>query len=186
MLTPDLEFNQKLVVHSTVYRYQLWEQPGDGIDMTWCIILDDEKIPRKGDNFPVYEVPPGKLVLLDEFVFCPAWASSKTIIAGSIGRISCSGQYHITLNAGAHSCEINHVSLWRPIAYFGGEWIGVCPHLLGKRERAAFRMTLRFREVPLPKDAAPGKINNIVSFNVPPEWGPDVPATIINSKPNLT
>ena len=161
MLNEDLKFNQKLITDWVLYRYPLFDQEGDGIDLTWCVIIDNERIERRGDSYPVYEVPEGKMALLDEFVWCPAWASEETVVGGSVGRVTLEGQYHITINAAAHSMQTFHLSLRRPIPYFAGEWIGACPHLIGKAERSAFRMTMRFREVPMPKNARAGKLEGM-------------------------
>jgi hypothetical protein len=163
MLNEDIEFNRKLITDWMLYRYRLLDQEGEGIDLTWCVVIDNEQIERKGDNYPVYEVPEGKMVLLDEFVWCPAWASPETVVGGSVGRVTLDGRYHITINAGCRSMEVLHVPLKRPIPYFAGEWIGACPHLIGKAERSAFRMTMRFREIPMPKNAKAGKLEGMPS-----------------------
>lgn len=162
MLTNELVFNKDLINEISVYRYPLMEQEGDGVDLTWCVAIDNDKIERKGDNYPIYEVPSATIVLLDEFVWFPGWASPETIVTGSIGRVTTAGQYHITLNAAARSLETFHLSMRRPIPYFSGEWIAACPHLLGKKERTAFRMTMRFRELPEPKNAGRGKFTSLV------------------------
>ena len=163
MLTEELKFNQKLINDISIYRYPLMEQKGDGVELTWCVVIEDGKIERKGDNYPVYEVPSGRIVLLDECVWCPAWASKETVVGGSIGRITINGKYHIILNVAACSLETFYLSMRRPIPYFSEEWIAACPHLLGKKERVAFRMTMRFRELPAPKNAKSGKFINLVS-----------------------
>ena len=162
MLTKELAFNQGLINEISIYRYPLMEQEGEGVDLTWCVAIDNDKIERKGDNYPIYEVPSGRIVLLDECVWFPGWASQETIVNGSIGRVTTTGQYHITLNASARGQETFHLSMRRPISYFRGEWIAACPHLLGKKERTAFRMTMRFRELPEPKNAKRGKFINLI------------------------
>jgi hypothetical protein len=158
MLSDDLEFNRRLAVHSCLYRYPLWEEDGEGVDMTWCVVLDDEEIERKGDSFPVYEIPEGRLALLDEFVWSMSGGTDETVVGGSVGRVTLDGHYHITINAAARSLETLHLPLKRPIPYFAGEWIGVCTHLLGDAHRSSFRITLRFREYPMPARARPGKM----------------------------
>ena len=163
MLSANLEFNRKLIGEICLYRYPLMEQEGDGVDLTWCVIIDDNKIERKGDDYPIYEVPSGKIVLLDEFVWCPVSTSVETFVGGSVGRITTEGQYHITLNVVSRSLETPHMSLRRPIPYFSGEWIAACPHLLGKKERSAFRMTMRFRELLAPKNARIGEVMSLIS-----------------------
>jgi len=160
VLGEALAFNQKLVKDARVYRYPLWDAEGDGVDLTWHVPIDNENIPRRGDCYPVYEVPAGKLVLLDHFVWWPSGeCSTDTIAGGSLGRVTLDGGYHITLNAAARCQHAQHVSLARPVPYFAGEWIGVCPHLLGQAEPCAFRITIRFREVPAPAGARAGRID---------------------------
>jgi hypothetical protein len=158
MLSESLAFNRKLVKDAVLYRYPLWDADGDGVDMTCYVEIDNEKIPRRGDCYPVYEVPEGKLVLLDQFAWWPSGeASTETIAGGSIGRVTLEGGYHITLNAAARSLHTQHVTLARPVPYFAGEWIGMCPHLEGRLEPCAFRITLRFRECPTPPGAVAGR-----------------------------
>ena len=79
MLSEELRFNQKLVHHSALYRYPLLQGKGEGIDMTWCVIIDNKAIERKGDNYPVYEVPQGRMVLLDEFVWELSIAAARRL-----------------------------------------------------------------------------------------------------------
>ena len=50
MLSDELAFNLKLTQHLALYRYPLWDEDGDGIDMTWCVFIDDDAIERRGDN----------------------------------------------------------------------------------------------------------------------------------------
>jgi len=115
--------------------------------------------------YPIYEVPEGKMMLLDEFVWGHSWSSRDTTVGGSVGRVTVDGEYHITINAASRSLETMHVPLRRPIPYFSGEWIAACPHLLGKAERSAFRLTLRLREIAMPDSAHAGRMDELVRMS---------------------
>ncbi|HUT74896.1 MAG TPA: hypothetical protein VM221_08720 [Armatimonadota bacterium] len=160
MLTPDLEFNRSLTRDLTLYRYPLLDEEGEGVDLTWYAEVSVH-LPRRGDTYPVYEVPAGKVVLLDEFVF---WchAAPHAICGGSIGRVTLDGGYQITINAAAAGGEANHYVPARPIVYFPGEWIAVCPHHLGELSDVPFRLTARFREKPAPPGAVAGRQERLV------------------------
>jgi hypothetical protein len=112
--------------------------------------LDDE---RQGDNYPVYEVPEGRMVWLSDWSFNAGswWCLDRSVaVGGSLGRIIRDGAYVYVLNCAVRGGEMEIYSPARPIRYLPGEWIAFCFHHLGEALNVQMRATLRFTEVDAP------------------------------------
>lgn len=130
---------------------------------SYCCVVDDDTVEkeisfhvdlgpsteRKGDVFPVYETPRGKMVWLSDWSFNGGWILTRELaIGGSLGRITCDNNYIYVLNCAVFSGEMEIYSPARPIRYLPGEWIAVCFHQIGKLMDIQMRATFRFTEVP--------------------------------------
>ncbi len=116
---------------------------------------------RRGDSFPVYEVPQDKMVWLSDWSFNGGWIVTRQLsMGGSLGRITTTGEYVYVLNCAVYSGEMQIYSPARPIRYLSGEWIAVCFHHMGLPLDVQVRATFRFTEVPAPDKPLPTKTIN--------------------------
>ncbi|MDA1280693.1 MAG: hypothetical protein O3B95_11780, partial [Chloroflexi bacterium] len=108
---------------------------------------------RRGDSFPVYEVPHGKMVWLSDWSFNSGGPLDHSVSAGgSLGRITTESAYIYVLNCSVSGGEMEIYSPSRPIRYLPGEWIATCFHHMGDAVDLLVRATFRFIEVPSPRD----------------------------------
>ena len=108
---------------------------------------------RKGDNFPVYHVPDGKMLWLSDWTFCAnGQFNPATHIGGCLGRITPESQYIYVLNCVVSAGETKLFSPARPIRYLPDEWLAVCFHHTGEPLDLLMRATFRFTEVPCAAD----------------------------------
>lgn len=152
MLTEKLKFNRQLIRSYTLYECFADDKTIEK-ELSFHVLLS-KNIERKGDSFPVYEVPQNKTIWLSDWSFCIGGSppSFKTFAGGSLGRITRDGNYVYVLNAGTHACNTEIYSPSRPIRYLSGEWIAVCFHHLGELIDISCRATFRFIEVVEPND----------------------------------
>jgi hypothetical protein len=116
---------------------------------------------RKGDVFPVYQVPTGKMACLSDWSFNGGWLLTRELaIGGSLGRITAQNDYIYVLNCAVYSGEMEVYSPSRPIRYLPGEWIAVCFHQIGKPLDIQMRATFRFTETPAPEKPFETKVFN--------------------------
>jgi len=108
---------------------------------------------RKGDVFPVYEVPEGSMAWLSDWSFNSGGPLNRAVsVGGSLGRITRESKYIYVLNCSVSAGEMEIYSPARAIRYLPGEWIAVCFHHMGEPLDVAMRATFRFTEVPCPKN----------------------------------
>lgn len=116
---------------------------------------------RKGDVFPVYQVPSKKMVWLSDWSFNSGGPLNLAVsVGGSLGRITQKSQYIYVLNCSVSAGEMEIYSPARPIRYLSEEWLAVCFHHMGEPLDLLVRATFRFTEVPSPKDAFKAKVFN--------------------------
>jgi hypothetical protein len=108
---------------------------------------------RRGDSFPVWQVPPGRMAWLSDWSFNGGDVVTRELsLGGSLGRITTEGQYIFVLNAAVFSGEMTVYSPARPIRYLPGEWLAVCWHHMGAPLDVKVRATFRLVEVPAPEE----------------------------------
>lgn len=106
---------------------------------------------RRGDVFPVYEVPDDKMVWLSDWSLNSGGPLNRAVsVGGSLGRVARDSTYIYVLNCSVSAGEMEIYSPARPIRYLGGEWLAVCLHHMGKPLDLQVRATFRLTEVTSP------------------------------------
>jgi len=150
MLSEGLLFNLRSIRSYTMYECLVDENSLEK-EVSFHVNLGPST-ERRGDSFPVYEVPSDKMVWLSDWSFNGGWLPTQQLsLGGSLGRITTSGQYVYVLNCAVYSAEMQIYSPARPIRYLPGEWIAVCFHHMGLPLDIQMRATFRFTEVPAPE-----------------------------------
>lgn len=152
MLNDELQFNYRSMRSFTAYTCEVDETTLEK-EISFHVALGPST-ERKGDCFPVYEVPAGRMAWLSDWSFNSGGPLNRAVsVGGSLGRITTSSEYMYVLNCSVSAGEMEIYSPARPIRYPPGEWIAVCLHHMGAPLDLAVRATFRFTEVPSPKDA---------------------------------
>ena len=149
MLNDDFRFNYESIRSMTSYNCDL----GDGtIERELSFHVDlGPGTERRGDVFPVFEIPEGRMLLVSDWSFNASEPLSKNlIIGGSIGRISGNSVYTFSLNCGVFAGEMAIYSPARPIRFLAGEWLAVCFHQKGDPFDLKARATFRATETSMP------------------------------------
>ena len=150
MLSEDLLFNYRSIGTYDSYSCQVDDETTEK-EVSFYVDLGPS-FERRGDAFPVYQVPKDKMVLLSDWSFnigpivCP-----ELSVGGSLGRITNSSVYTYVLNCAVFAGEMKIFSPSRSIRYLPSDWIAACFHQLGKQMDVRARATFRFIEVPAPK-----------------------------------
>jgi hypothetical protein len=152
MLPPNFDYNYRTLRSFTSYACDL----GDGRierDISFHVDLGPST-ERRGDVFPVWETPTGRMSLLSDWSFNGGHVLTRqVVIGGSLGRITAAGQYIYVLNCAVFSGEMQPWSVARPVRYLPGQWIAVCFHHTGLLVDTQVRATFRLVEVPAPEAA---------------------------------
>ncbi len=152
MLTPNLDFNYRSIRSFTSYGCTL----ADGTverELSFHVNLGPST-QRRGDVFPVWETPAGRMSLLSNWSFNGGHVLTRRLaIGGSLGRVTAEGKYVYVLNCAVFSGEMQPWSVARPVRYLPGEWIAVCFHHTGLPLDIQVRGTFRLVEVPAPEEA---------------------------------
>lgn len=173
MLSEDLEFNLRSIRSYTLYECVVNEQMVEK-EVSFHVDIGPHT-ERKGDSYPVYQVPEGKMAWLSDWSFNGGWLPTKQLsIGGSLGRISREGHYVYVLNAAVFSGEMEVYSPSRPIRYLPGEWIAVCFHHMGLPLDVQVRATFRFVEVPAPEAEMVTRVVNWVARRPEEHFDPGV------------
>ena len=151
MLNENFEFNHRSIRSFTSYACEI---DGDTLEKEIsCHVALGPSTERRGDSFPVYEVPDGKMVWLSDWSFNSGGPLDRSVSAGgSLGRITTESEYIYVLNCSVSGGEMEIYSPARPIRYLPGEWISICLHHMGGPVDLLVRATFRFTEVPSPQD----------------------------------
>lgn len=150
MLNESLEFNYRSIRSFTSYSCEVDETTVEN-EISFHVSLGPST-ERRGDCFPVYEVPEGKMVWLSDWSFNSGGPLNEAVsVGGSLGRITRESHYVYVLNCSVLAGEMEIYSPARPIRYLPGEWIAVCFHHMGEPLDLAVRATFRFTEVPSPR-----------------------------------
>jgi len=150
MLPENLLFNYRSIRSFTGYACEVDENTVEK-EISFHVIIGPS-VERRGDVFPVYQVPEGKMVWLSDWSFNTGGPLHReTSIGGSLGRITTDGRYVYVLNCAVDMGEMEIFSPSRPIRYIAGEWIAVCLHHHGAPHDVPARATFRFTEVTAPK-----------------------------------
>ena len=176
MLNENLEFNYRSIRSFASYTCKVDETTLEK-EIAFHVDLGPST-ERKGDSFPVYEVPDGKMVWLSDWSFNSGGPLNRAVsVGGSLGRIT-PDSYDlpvkeidfrgnqifygpgIVLNCAISAGETEMYSPARPIRYVSGEWLSVCFHHMGEPLDVGVRATFRFTEVPSPKDTFKTKVFN--------------------------
>lgn len=149
MLNNNLSFNYRLIRSFTEYRCEV---DADTVEKEISFhVAHGPSIARKGDVFPVYEIPAGKMIWLSDWSFNTGGPLDiATSIGGSLGRVTQDLQYSYVLNCAVSAGEMKIYSPARPVRYIAGEWLAVCFHHHGAPIDLNVRATFRFSEVPAP------------------------------------
>ena len=152
MLSDNLLFNYRSIRSYTCYACEVDE---DTVEKEVSFHVDlGPSTERKGDCFPVCEVPDGKMLWLSDWSFNTGGPLNRALsVGGSLGRITPDSRYIYVLNCSVSAGEMRIFSPARPVRYVPGEWIAVCFHHMGAQLDLPVRATFRFTEVPSPKDA---------------------------------
>lgn len=151
MLNENLRFNYRSIRSFTRYTCEVDETTLEK-EISFHVALGPST-ERRGDCFPVYEVPDGKMAWLSDWSFNSGGPLNRKVSAGgSLGRITTDSQYIYVLNCSVSAGEMEIYSPARPIRYLSGEWIAVCLHHMGDPLDLLVRATFRFTEVPSPKN----------------------------------
>ena len=150
MLDERYLFNQRSIRSMTFYSYYVDEKTTER-EMSFHVALGPST-ERRGDIFPVYEIPKGKMAMLSDWSFNGEKpVDGRLVIGGSLGRITRESNYSFVLNAAVDAGEMEIYSPAREIRYLPEEWIAVCFHHLGDPIDIRARATFRFIEVPAPE-----------------------------------
>ena len=146
MLNEGLFFNYRSIRSFTTYACEVDEDTVER-EISFSVIVGPS-VERKGDVFPVYRVPPGKMIWLSDWSFNTGGPLNReTSIGGSLGRITADGRYVYVLNCAVDMGEMEIFSPSRSIRYITGEWFAVCFHHHGAPNDVSCRATFRFTEV---------------------------------------
>ena len=159
MLNENLTFNYRSIRSFTSYACEVDETTVEK-EVSFHVNLGPST-ERRGDCFPVYEVPMGKMVWLSDWSFNSGGPLNQALsVGGSLGRITPNSQYIFVLNCSVSAGEMQIYSPARPIRYLAGEWLAVCFHHMGEPLDIAVRATFRFTEVASPKDTFTTRVFN--------------------------
>jgi hypothetical protein len=148
-LSEALRFNYHTIRSFTSYAVQVDEETLER-EISFHIDLGPHT-ERKGDSFPVWRVPAGRMAWLSDWSFNGGHLVTRELsLGGSLGRITTEGHYIFVLNAAVYSGEMAVYSPARPIRYLPGEWLAVCWHHMGIPLDVQVRATFRLVEVPAP------------------------------------
>ena len=159
MLTDNLEFNYRSIRSFTKYTCEVDETILEK-EISFHVAIGPST-ERRGDPFPVYKVPDGKMVWLSDWSFNSGGPLNRSVsIGGSLGRITSGLEYIYVLNCSVSAGEMEIYSPARPIRYLSGEWLAVCFHHMGAPLDLLVRATFRFTEIPSPKDSFETEVFN--------------------------
>ena len=152
MLSADHLYNHRTIRSFTSYACDL----GDGTverELSFHVDLGPAT-ERRGDVFPVWETPPGRMSLLSDWSFNGGHVLTRqVVIGGSLGRLAAEGHYSYVLNCTVFSGEMQPWTLTRPVRYLPAQWLAVCFHHTGLPLDLSIRATFRLVEVPAPEEA---------------------------------
>lgn len=149
------EFNYKKIDSFTAYAYQVDENTVEK-EVSFAVAVGPS-YDRRGNVYPVYRVPEGKMIWVSDWSFNSGpVVSDKLTIGGCIGRITKDSRFIYVLMSGVYAGDMKVWSPAKPIRYLPGEWIAVCFHVWGELTDTRARATFRFIEVPA--DKGPYKI----------------------------
>ena len=157
MLSVDYQFNRERIRSYTAYECRVDEQTVERELSFHAHLsaenprafpkdLDDE---RRGDVYPVIQVPADRMVWLSDWSFnAGSWylLDRAVAIGGSLGRITPEGEYVFVLNCAVRGGEMEMYAPARPIRYLAGEWIAFCFHHIGEPLHCQIRASMRFTE----------------------------------------
>ena len=150
MLNDNLKFNYRSIRSFTSYTCEVDETTLEK-EVSFHVALGPST-ERKGDCFPVYEVPEGTMVWLSDWSFNSGGPLNRAAsVGGSLGRITTDSQYIYVLNCSVSAGEMEVYSPARAIRYLPGEWLAVCFHHMGAPLDLVVRATFRFAEIPSPE-----------------------------------
>jgi len=151
MLDENLQFNYRSIRSFISYTCVVDEKTREK-EISFHVDLGPST-ERKGDCFPVYKVPEGRMVWLSDWSFNSGGPLNRKVsVGGSLGRITAKSQYVYVLNCSVSAGEMEIYSPARPIRYLSREWIAVCFHHMGDPLDLAVRATFRFVEVSGPEE----------------------------------
>ena len=151
MLSENLEFNYRSIRSFTSYACQVDDATVER-EISFHVNLGPSH-ERRGDCFPVHQVPQGRMAWLSDWSFNTGGPLNRAVsVGGSLGRITAESQYIYVLNCSVSAGEMRIFSPSRPIRYLANEWLSVCFHHMGEPLDLPVRATFRFTEVPGPKD----------------------------------
>ena len=150
MPTDDFESNYRSIRSFTSYACEVGEGTLEK-EISFHVALGPST-ERRGDVFPVYEVPDGKMVWLSDWSFNSGGPLNRSVsVGGSLGRITTDPEYIYVLNCSVSAGEMEIYSPARSIRYLSGEWLAVCFHHMGDSLDLDVRATFRFTEIPSPE-----------------------------------
>ena len=151
MLNEGLLFNYRSIRSFTSYACEVDENTVER-EISFHVALGPSA-ERRGDCFPVYEIPAGKMAWLSDWSFNSSGPLNRALsVGGSLGRITPDSRYVYVLNCSVSAGEMQIYSPARPIRYLPGEWLAVCFHHMGAPLDIPVRATFRLTEVPSPKE----------------------------------
>jgi len=159
MLSENLQFNYHSIRSFTSYTCEVDETTVEK-EISFHVSLGPST-ERRGDCFPVYEVPAGKMAWLSDWSFNSGGPLNRALsVGGSLGRITPDSKYIYVLNCSVSAGEMQIYSPARPIRYLPGEWLAVCLHHMGEPVDIPVRATFRLTEVPSPKGSFKTEVFN--------------------------
>jgi hypothetical protein len=154
-LNKSFAFNYQRIDSFTAYAYQADDKT---VEKYLSFAIDiGPSFECKGNVYPAYRVPKGKMVLVQDWSFDSGpVVSQNTTIGGTIGRITANSRFIYGIMCGIYAGQEKGWNPGTPIRYLPGEWIAVCLQQWGEKVDTRARATFKFVEVPA--SAGPYKI----------------------------